>query len=209
MTIAYDRSWRFMDDADLRSALTMHRRALALVDQENPDPDIRESTRQFLSMLVTDGEAEEARRKWAERLGVPRDAERFAAGWLADLKSSVMLDTLLEHDAGARLGPERHGKRRGSCPFCKPSEQSDCFVVFTADPADQWYYCHRCGAAGDCFVAVMQCWGGRFVNAVEHLAHQRGVPLPARSAKLHAAPASAATNGNGRRPLPIRRNKGN
>lgn len=206
MQVTYDRSWRFMDDGDLRRAVAMHRRALALVDGENPDPDIRESTRQYLTMLIADGEAEEARRKWAERLGVPRDAERFAVEWLADLKSSVMLDTLLEHDAGARLGPERHGKRRGSCPFCKPSDQSDCFVVFTADPADQWYYCHRCGAAGDCFAAVMQCFGGRFTNAVEQLARQRGIPLPT---KATVVPASTTANGDGRRILPLRRGKGN
>lgn len=180
MQLTYDRSWRLMDDADLRRALTMHRRALATVADDNPDPEVRESTRRYLVALVQDGAAEDARRDRAAKCGVPRDAERFPADWLANLKAHIRLDTLVGHELGARLGKERDGKRRGPCPLCKTSDHSDCFIVHTADDADQWYYCHRCGATGDCFAAIMQAWGLEFPQAVEKLARDGGFPLPAK-----------------------------
>jgi hypothetical protein len=200
MRVTYDRSWQLLTDDDLRRSLTMHRRALALVEDDE--------TRDFLAALVEDGAREDGRRDRAAALGVPRDAARFTADTLADIKGRIHLDQLCEHELGARLGRERHGVRRGPCPLCKPSEHSDCFAVHVADTADQWYYCHRCLATGDCFSAIMQACGVEFPEAVERLAREGGVPLPAKP-RPTAAPASAHANGNGRRPLPIRRNKGN
>lgn len=210
MTATADSAWRLMTDADLARALTSHRRALALVDEENPDIEIRESTRQFLAALVDDGEAEDARRQRAAQLGIPRDAARFSPAFLDTIRCAVRLDDLLIHHADARLRkPNAKGIRRGPCPFCQTSEVSSALVVSVGDPANQWYYCFANGHGGDCFQAIMQTYGVEFPEAVERLAREGGVPLPEKP-KPTAAPASANghANGTGRRPLPIRRNKG-
>jgi hypothetical protein len=178
MQVTYDRSWRLMTDADLSRTLAMHRRALALVEEENPDPDIRESTRQYLATLIEDAEAEDARRQRCVRYGIPRDTDPFPRTFLLAIKSRVQLDQLCEYELGARLGKESHGVRRGPCPFCKPSEHSDCFLVHIEDADDQWFYCHRCLSAGDCFTAIMHGYGLEFPQAVERLAKEGGLSLP-------------------------------
>jgi len=179
MTITYDRSWRLMDDADLCRALTMHRRALLLVDQENPDPEICEATRQYLTVLIDDAEAEDARRQRCVNLGIPRDAERFAPDFLSGIKANTRLDDLLVHEAGAKLGKaSTKGIRRGPCPFCKTGPESTSFVVSVGDPANQWFYCFACLTGGDCFHAIMQSWGLEFPQAVEKLARDSNTPLP-------------------------------
>ncbi len=178
--VAYDRSWRFLSDDDLRRALVVHRRSLLLVDDDNPHPEVRESTRQYLVMLIHDGEVEDARREYCAKLGVPRDAERFPADWLAALKANVQLDELLVYDGGAKLRKaNRNGIRRGPCPFCRTSPDSTSFVVSIGDPLHQWYHCFACLTGGDCFSAIMQAWGLEFPQAVEKLARDSNFPPPA------------------------------
>jgi hypothetical protein len=181
MTIsAVERSWQLMTDEELARWGKFYARRLALVDAEVRDPFEREPTRQYLAMLVGDATREEASRERAGELGVPRERDHFPAAFVADLKARVKLDSLLEYDAGAQLKPaNRRGVRRGPCPFCRASERSDCLAVYTADAADQHYFCHRCGAAGDAISAVMQVYGDSFRAAVERLAGFGGVPLPA------------------------------
>lgn len=194
---AIDNTWRDLTDEELRRYLTSYRRRLVLVDEEVPAGEVREHTRAFLVALVETATAEDKRRDRAAVLGVPRDVNRFPEDWLADLKTRVMLDTLLEYEAGARLGrPNREGTRRGSCPFCKSSEHSDCFSVHTGDPADQWFYCFRCQCRGDAISAIMLAWGETFPQAVEHLARNGNVALPdpkeAERARLAALPGRVA-----------------
>lgn len=170
MRVTYDRSWQLLTDEDLRRSLAMHRRSLALVEDDE--------TRDYLAVLVEDGAREEARRDRCVALGIPRDADRFSADTLDAIKARVQLDQLCEYELGARLGQERHGQRRGPCPICKTSEHSDCFIVHIGDANDQWYYCHRCLATGDCFSAIMQGYGIEFPQAVEKLAREGGLSLP-------------------------------
>lgn len=185
----YDNTWCDLDDDALRRYHRQYRRRLALIDGEVPE-DVRESTREYLTMCVADAEHEEARRARAAELGVPREGDTFPQEWIADLKARIRLDDLLIHDLGARLGkPTPKGIRRGPCPICKTSERSDSFLVSTGDPHDQHYYCFRCGARGDAINATMQAWGYSFPQAVTHLAQQGNVPLPTRP-----RPAPTPTN---------------
>lgn len=177
MPVPYDRSWRLLPDEELRRWLGFYRRRLALVDAEVADPFEREPTRQFLALLVGDAGREEAGRRRAADLGVPRERDQFPADFIADLKARVKLDELLEYEAGARLGREVGGKRQGPCPLCRRG--ANCFTVYVADAADQHYYCFRCGARGDAITAIMQVYGEPFRAAVEHLARNGHVPLPA------------------------------
>lgn len=177
----HDRSWQLLADEELRRWLTFYRRRLALADAEIPDPFEREPTRQYLAMLVGDAEAEEARRERAAELGVPRGRECFPPAFVADLKARIRLDELLAYEAGAQLGrPDARGQRRGPCPFCGNGMNSGNrpFGVHLADPADQWYRCFACGAAGDAISAIMQVYGDPFRAAVERLASGAGMPLP-------------------------------
>lgn len=173
--VSSDRSWRFLSDDDLRTWLAFYRRRLALLDVEC-DAATREDTRAYLAMLVADAEAEDAQRDRCVALGVPRDRARFPAGWLDELKRRVRLDQLCEYEMGATLGKERGGKRQGPCPLCKRGE--NCFTVYTADEADQHFYCFRCGARGDAIGAIMQTYGDSFPDAVARLARYGGIPLP-------------------------------
>jgi hypothetical protein len=202
MTIsAVERSWQLLTDEELHRWAGFYRHRLALVDAEVRDPFEREPTRQYLAMLVGDATREEASRAQAAHLGVPRDRDHFPAEFVADLKARVKLDHLLEYEAGAQLKPaSRRGVRRGPCPFCRASERSDCLAVYTADAADQHYFCHRCGAAGDAISAIMQVYGDSFRAAVERLAGFGGVPLP-------APPPDPGGATGGRRMASIRRGK--
>lgn len=176
---AVDRSWQLLTDEELRRWLALYRRRLALVDAEIRDPFEREPTRQYLAMLVGDAEREEAGRERAAELGVPRERDQFPQAFIADLKSRIKFDELLEYEAGARLGRAKaRGVRRGPCPFCRASESSDCFAVHTAEATDQWYHCFRCAAAGDAISAIMQAYGDSFRSAVERLARSGNIPLP-------------------------------
>jgi hypothetical protein len=176
-TTTYDASWRYLSDDDLRRWLSFYRRRLLLFDEEHPDDEYRDESRAFLAMLVEDATAEDAKRDRCATLGVPRDRQRFGDDFLADLKRRVMLDELVRYQLGAELGKERGGKRQGPCPICRHGE--NCFTVYLSDPDDQHYYCFRCGARGDCYGAMMQANGGTFPQAVEMLAFEAGIALPA------------------------------
>ena len=181
--------YEHLNDEELRHWHTYYRRRLALVEQdvaaEYPDlpPDelaaMIRSAADFYRCHVEACEHEEARRARAAQLGVPRDADHYAPAFLADLKQRVDLGGLLEYELGARLGKaNRRGERRGPCPLCKPSDRSDCLVVHLADPADQWWYCHRCGLTGDAIDAISAAYGLPFRQAVALLAEKGGIPLP-------------------------------
>ena len=183
--------YRWLGDEELRHWLRHYRRHLALVDEDHPDPGVRASTRAFLALQVAAAEAEEGRRRRAALRGVPRDADRFPAAWLADLKRGIALDVLAEDALGARLGPaDRRGRRRGPCPLCTPSDRSACFVVHTADAANQRFHCFRCHAGGDAVTLIMHAYGDPFPAAVRRLAGFGDSALPPRPVPI-APPASA------------------
>ena len=66
------------------------------------------------------------------------------------------------------------------CPF--HSEKSPSFTV---SPSKQFYHCFGCGAHGSAISFVMQYAGLGFIEAVEDLANQLGMPVP-REASAHA-----------------------
>lgn len=199
----YRNSWRDLSDADLARYLTNHRRALILLDGEVADPDVRESTRAWLRTLIADAGAEDERRERAAELGVPRDARAFPVEFLAHLKASIRLDEMVAHELGALLGRQsKAGVRRGPCPLCKSSPDSDCFIVHLADPAEQWWYCFRCLAGGDAIDLIVQAYGDSFPDAVRRLAAHGHIPLPAPPTQT-AQPAKRL-NPHGRRVVPLR-----
>lgn len=59
------------------------------------------------------------------------------------------------------------------CPFHTEKTPS-----FTVSPAKQFYHCFGCGAHGSAIGFVMQYTGLGFVDAVEELANQLGMPVP-------------------------------
>lgn len=175
----YENTWRDLTDEEVRHYRRQHRRTLALIDEEHADPATLETTRAFLTQLVTDGRAEALRRQRAGQLGVESEPSRFSEAFLADLKARIRLDDLVEYELGAALGrPSTKGTRRGPCPICQPSGHSDCFIVATGDEARQFYYCFRCLASGDAINAIMQAYGDTFPRAVERLCVLGGIPVP-------------------------------
>jgi len=187
MRVRYESSWRGLADEELRHYLTTYRRRLVLLDADVPDPDVRESTRAFLALLITDAEREDALRERAAAAGVPRDHPRFPPGWLVDLKARVPLDELCESLFSVDLGRLTSGSRRGPCPLC--GHGRDCFVVYLGDREDEHYKCYRCQAGGDAINAIRQKLGLPFVQAVEFLAQHAGVPLPAPDTPPRPTPA--------------------
>lgn len=64
---------------------------------------------------------------------------------------------------------------RALCPFHTEKTPS-----FTVNPERQIFYCFGCGEGGDVFRFLMRREGFTFPEAVRHLAHRAGVPLPER-----------------------------
>ncbi len=62
---------------------------------------------------------------------------------------------------------------RALCPFHTEKTPS-----FTVNPERQIFYCFGCGEGGDVFRFLMRREGFTFPEAVRHLAHRAGVPLP-------------------------------
>jgi DNA primase len=93
---------------------------------------------------------------------------------LNNIKSKISLSETIGRDVKlVRKGREFVG----NCPF--HSEKTGSFFV---NDEKGKYYCFGCGAHGDVFTYVMQSKGLTFRQALEQLAHNSGVKLPAYSA---------------------------
>ena len=64
---------------------------------------------------------------------------------------------------------------KGLCPFHKEKTPS-----FTVDPDKGLFYCFGCGKGGDIFTFLMEREGLSFVESVEYLAKEAGIPVPKR-----------------------------
>lgn len=64
----------------------------------------------------------------------------------------------------------------GLCPFHNEKTAS-----FSVSPGKQMYYCFGCGAGGNVFTFLMEYENLTFVEALEQLAEQAGMELPAKS----------------------------
>ncbi|HET8626731.1 MAG TPA: CHC2 zinc finger domain-containing protein [Thermomicrobiales bacterium] len=186
-----DLGYRWLTDDELARCGAFYRRRRALLDEEVP-PALRADAAAWYDLHADACAAEEARRRRAATLGVPRDAPGYPPAFLTELKARVRLDDLLAHEFGARLGrANARGVRRGWCPVCKPSDRSTALAVHTGDADDQWFYCHRCGVHGDAYAAIQIAYGLPFREAVAKLAALGGMPLP-EAAPTRSAPRPSA-----------------
>ncbi len=76
------------------------------------------------------------------------------------------------------------------CPFHREKTPS-----FTVSPSKQFYHCFGCGAHGTAIGFLMEYGGKPFVEAVEDLARQAGLPVPRAGPSESAEQRSAAARG--------------
>ena len=95
----------------------------------------------------------------------------FPPGFLDELRSRIVLGDLV----GRRVRLARRGRQsQGLCPF--HNEKTPSFYVF-----DDHFHCFGCGAHGDAIGFVMRADHLDFIEAVERLAGEAGIPVPAQT----------------------------
>ena len=93
------------------------------------------------------------------------------SGFLDELRARTPLQSLVAR----RVPLKRSGKNwTGCCPF--HNEKSPSFYVY-----DDGFHCFGCGAHGDAITFVMQTQGASFMDAVQSLAAEAGLDVPAPS----------------------------
>ena len=116
-------------------------------------------------------------------------------GFIEELRTRTPLAALI----GRRTKIERSGRQwKACCPF--HGEKTPSFYIY-----DDHYHCFGCGAHGDAITFVMQSEGASFMDAVERLARDAGLPMPKLSPSLGRGRAQAPHPGRGagnrRRPV--------
>src|SRR5262245_56789852 len=98
---------------------------------------------------------------------------RFSDGLLEEILRRTDIVQLV----GRRVKLERRGRALwGCCPFHKEKSPS-----FKVENERRTYKCFGCGAGGNAFKFLMETEGLNFREAVEKLANDAGVALPAWS----------------------------
>ncbi len=109
----------------------------------------------------------------------------FPPSFLDDLRTRVSLSQL----AGRRTTLTQHGMEfKGLCPFHNEKTPS-----FTINEEKGFFHCFGCEAHGDIFGFVMQLEGLSFVEAVEQIANECGIAIPAPSADADSQRARRRT----------------
>lgn len=119
----------------------------------------------------------------------------FTPDFLEELRSRLTLSDVI----GRKVALKRKGREfQGLCPFHNEKTPS-----FTVNDRKGFYHCFGCGAHGDVVGFVMQSEGLSFPDAVERLARDAGLALPAatpaerqraaRAASLHTVVERAAS----------------
>jgi DNA primase len=107
-------------------------------------------------------------------------------GFLDELRARTPLAPLI----GRRIKLERAGNRwKACCPF--HGEKTPSFHIW-----DDHYHCFGCGAHGDAVSFVMQTDGAGFMEAVNRLAAEAGLEVPALSSALAEAERRRHTLGS-------------
>jgi len=102
----------------------------------------------------------------------------FPESFLEELRSRLSLVAVV----GRRVRLERRGREHmGLCPFHKEKTPS-----FTVSEDKGFFHCFGCGAHGSVFDFVMRTDGVSFPEAVERLATDAGLALPARTPEAAA-----------------------
>src|SRR4029077_10611232 len=97
--------------------------------------------------------------------------------FLDELRARTPLPAMI----GRSVRLARSGRQwKGCCPF--HGEKTPSFYVY-----DDHYHCFGCGVHGDAFTFVMQSLDIRFPEAVEQLAAEAGMRVPASSLEAAAA----------------------
>jgi len=92
---------------------------------------------------------------------------------MSELRDRVTLSEIV----GRKVRLIRAGREfKGCCPFHKEKSPS-----FTVNDDKQFYHCFGCGAHGDAIEFVMQQDNLSFIEAIETLATQAGMQVPAQS----------------------------
>jgi len=118
----------------------------------------------------------------------------FPAQFLDELRNRLSIAEVV----GRRVRLQKRGREHvGLCPFHNEKTPS-----FTVSEEKGFFHCFGCGAHGDVVGFVMRSDGLAFPEAVERLAEQAGLPVPAsspeergqaqRQATLHAVNEAAA-----------------
>jgi DNA primase len=130
---------------------------------------------------------------WGGKLLLPFEA--FVAPHAAVIPPDFVQTLLARVDIVDLIGRHVPLKKSGAnctglCPFHGEKTPS-----FSVSPAKQMYYCFGCGAHGDVVKFLMEFMGTGFVEAVQDLAQQAGMPVPqdTRSVqeRAHAVQAKA------------------
>ncbi len=96
---------------------------------------------------------------------------RIPQAFIDDVLARVDIVDLI----GQRIALKRAGKEyQARCPFHDERSPS-----FTVSPSKQFYHCFGCGAHGSALGFLMQYDGLEFVDAIETLAGQLGMTVPA------------------------------
>lgn len=105
---------------------------------------------------------------------------RFTPQWLDELRARITLSGVISRD----MKLERAGREfKGCCPFHNEKTAS-----FTVSDEKGFYHCFGCGAHGDVIRWMTDQRGLGFVEAIEALAGEAGmdVPAPSREATARA-----------------------
>jgi len=109
----------------------------------------------------------------------------FSPQFLDDIRARVTLNEIVaRHVRLTRQGNEF----KGLCPFHNEKTPS-----FTINEEKGFFHCFGCGAHGDVLGFVMRTEGLNFIEAVERLATECGLPIPTQSPEEHAKAKRAAT----------------
>ena len=102
----------------------------------------------------------------------------FLPQFLDDIRAHLALNEI----AARHVRLTRQGNEfKGLCPFHNEKTPS-----FTINEDKGFFHCFGCGAHGDIFGFVMRTEGLNFIEAVERLATECGLAIPARSQEEHA-----------------------
>lgn len=108
---------------------------------------------------------------------------RFPPSFLDEIRARLPLSSVV----GRRVSWDRRksqpakGDYWACCPFHGEKSPS-----FHADDRKGRYYCFGCGASGDHFTFLTELEGASFPEAVERLAGEAGLPMPARDERAEA-----------------------
>ncbi|WAJ31479.1 DNA primase [Antarcticirhabdus aurantiaca] len=115
---------------------------------------------------------------------------RFAPSFLDDIRDRVKISDVI----GRRVTWDRRKTQPGKgdywacCPFHGERSPS-----FHCEDVKGRYHCFGCGVSGDVFRFLTDCEGMAFPEAVERLAAEAGLPMPARDPEAEKREAQRAT----------------